>query len=293
MNKSGKRRKERVAATCEDSVVIEPTSRHTHTVILLHGLYCRGDDFQTLPEKMIELFGPDFEPMKGIKYIFPNAPIRTISWPDGPESDVPSWYNYFTCKCGEEEDDEIDMSHWHQVSNKIHDLIAEEVANLGDPGKIILGGNSQGGTIACNVALTSEHTLGALFILRSCLLSYTKVNPDWNQLPVYIFNAELDSTFIPALTSKRFQQFDDRGFSTTTWVEKDLRHEDESVCELLFSAKWIGKVFFDANAEVTTKDRPNGPSPEEDDEAGDEEDDGEDAEVTTKDKRTDHCCCLS
>eukprot|EP00928_Gymnodinium_smaydae_P011503 TRINITY_DN14236_c0_g1_i2.p1 TRINITY_DN14236_c0_g1~~TRINITY_DN14236_c0_g1_i2.p1 ORF type:complete len:293 (-),score=38.33 TRINITY_DN14236_c0_g1_i2:318-1196(-) len=249
----------------EEDLIIEPTGKHTHTVILLHGLYCRGSDFEQVPSLLVQLFGERAE-TSGIKYIFPNAPIRTISWPDGPEEGVPSWYNYFTCKCGEESDDEIDMEHWNEMTEKMQNLIKAEVNELGNASKIIIGGNSQGGTIACNVALTSEYELGALFILRSCLLSYTPVLKDRNALPVHIFRAELDTTFIHALTQKRFQQFIDNGFRVTEWVEKDLGHEDDSLCELLYCAKWIGQVYFGWDAEITHRDRPDGPAAEEEEE---------------------------
>jgi len=257
-----------------DDVIIPPVGPHTHTVILLHGLYCRADDFEKIPAHMKALFGEDLPEASGIKYILPNAPVRTITWgqlPEDHEEGVPAWYDYFTCKCGEMEDDEIDMNQWHDLSDKIHLCIEEEVQELGDPSKVIIGGNSQGGTVACNVALTSKYTLGGLFILRSCLLSYTDVKEDWKSTPVYIFTAELDDTFIAALTSQRFSKLKEAGFNVVQWVEKDLRHEDDSKCELLYTCKWIAEVFFNKKVEVTEVDRPEGPSPEDEDDSEQED----------------------
>jgi hypothetical protein len=71
--------------TSEDPgfVVIEPSGPHTHTAILLHGMYCSpesSDTFVGLPAAIKSL-----GLLPGIKYVFPHAPRRTISWPTGPE----------------------------------------------------------------------------------------------------------------------------------------------------------------------------------------------------------------
>merc|ERR1711924_81127 len=262
LSKRGRHGKDCVATSGgSPDLIIVPNGTHTHTVILLHGLYYDGESFAPLPQKLQELFGETCAGAKGIKYIFPNAPLRTISWPDGEEEGASSWYNYFTRRDGELEDDEIDISHLREETKKIHNLINEEVKKLGDPRRIILGGNSQGGTVACNAALTCEQIVGGLLILRSNLLSLTTVDKAWNSLPVYIFRAELDDIFCHELTAQRFKQFVDNNFMVTEWVEKNLSHTDESVCELLYSAKWIGKCFFGIDARVKIADRPDGPSP--------------------------------
>ena len=36
---------------------VPPGGAHTHTVIMLHGCYCEGTDFETLPQLMQELGG--------------------------------------------------------------------------------------------------------------------------------------------------------------------------------------------------------------------------------------------
>ena len=76
------------------ALIIEPTAEHTHSVILLHGMYCTGDMFEQMPRIMSELGGQP----SGIRWIFPNAPSRTISWPSGSEDGVTAWYNYYTYK---------------------------------------------------------------------------------------------------------------------------------------------------------------------------------------------------
>merc|ERR1719453_3051082 len=93
-----------------NAVVIEPKGgEHTHTVILLHSMYNQGSDFADVPN-CLELLGARPEDAGGIKYIFPNAPKRAISWPAGTEHNVSAWYNYYTDMSGEDQHDEIDES---------------------------------------------------------------------------------------------------------------------------------------------------------------------------------------
>ena len=84
-----------MAAYLEDVVVVEATATHTHTLIMLHGMSYDATMFETLPE----LMGAH---AASIRFVFPNAPSRTIDWPlpKGPEDDVAAWYNYFSSRGG-------------------------------------------------------------------------------------------------------------------------------------------------------------------------------------------------
>ena len=85
--------------TSEDpgEVVVPPRGAHTHTVVLLHGMYSPPGDcdmFKALPAYV------NFLGTAGVKFVFPLAPRRNISWPTGTEPNVASWYNYFTRRDG-------------------------------------------------------------------------------------------------------------------------------------------------------------------------------------------------
>jgi predicted esterase len=54
----------------EDHIVIEPTQKHTGTLIVLHGITSCGKDMKNLLVSMI---------FPSVKYIFPAAPTRYIS----------------------------------------------------------------------------------------------------------------------------------------------------------------------------------------------------------------------
>merc|ERR1712185_501613 len=100
---------------------------HTHTVVLLHGMYCPPDKCSTftgLPQ-YLERLGSD-----GVKFVYPRAPRRTISWPSGPEPNVESWYNYFTQRDG---------LHLFSQTSRLHAILDREVALLGgDARRVIL-----------------------------------------------------------------------------------------------------------------------------------------------------------
>jgi len=79
-------RPRRVSSEDPGALVIEPTGPHTHTVVLLHGMYTAPEDSDTmmeLPQSVARVGLP------GCKYVFPRAPRRTISWPTGPEASGP------------------------------------------------------------------------------------------------------------------------------------------------------------------------------------------------------------
>lgn len=57
---------------------------HTLSVIVLQGMYSNY-------QEMIYL-----KRIKNIKFIFVDSKQMTIDWPQGKESNVKSWYNYYT-----------------------------------------------------------------------------------------------------------------------------------------------------------------------------------------------------
>ena len=142
----------RAALEGRDCTVFLPTGTHTHTVVLLHGMYCppsKCPSFIDLPE-YVERLGMD-----GVKFVYPHAPRRTISWPTGPEPNVSSWYNYFTQRDGHAEwHDELDELQLQSQTSRLHGILDREAALLGgDARKVMLGGSSQGGTVALHAAL--------------------------------------------------------------------------------------------------------------------------------------------
>ena len=70
-----------------DCVAIEPTEKHTHTVIWMHGLGASGNDFlDIIPELNI----PN---VKNVLFLFPNAPVQPVTLNGGVA--MRSWYDIY------------------------------------------------------------------------------------------------------------------------------------------------------------------------------------------------------
>ena len=108
----------RVTSEDPGEIVVSPKSGvHTHTVVLLHGMYCPPGEcemFKGLPSYV------GFLGVSGVKFVFPHAPRRTITWPTGPEPNVTSWYNYFTRRDGDERDHDV-LDEGHLASQERRD----------------------------------------------------------------------------------------------------------------------------------------------------------------------------
>lgn len=184
----------------------------------------------------------------GVKFVFPHAPRRTITWPTGPEANVASWYNYFTRRDGDErEHDVLDEGHLASQTRRIHSILDRETSLLGgDATRVLLGGSSQGGTVALHAALSYGRPLGALVCLRSCLVDSVTVPKDRrnasHRTPVFVFAAGEDSVYAPRLQRRGYSLLEAAGFHIEWHVEPRLNHWTDSRNELRCTAAWISRV---------------------------------------------------
>jgi len=241
-------------------LVIRPTSEHTHTVIMLHGSYYDGkefDDLASLVKKEAERHGVSGS--AGIKYIFPNSPLN--------EYGENFWYDYLANDDDEApemqcDNDLISIEQWEAQTQRIADIVATEVQALGDARRVILGGNSAGGTVAIHVALHHcAEPLGALLCLRTCPMRHTlgpappvpvTGEPDGSMLstcktigiPVFVYQAGKDDTYVPALQARNYGFIETAGFSVWTKVKPNGKHDEDDPEENPQVAEWIVSIFF-------------------------------------------------
>ncbi|KAL1524791.1 hypothetical protein AB1Y20_019672 [Prymnesium parvum] len=234
----------RVTAEDPGELVILPTEAHTHTVILLHGMYCAPEDnalYNALPAYL------GFLGVRSIKFVFPRAPRRTVTWPTGPEANVLSWYNYFTRRDGCLEHDEIDQAHLESQSRRVHAILDREAQLLGgDVSRIVLGGTSQGGTVSLHAAISYGRPLGGLLCLRSCLVETVTVPRDRRsavcKTPVFVFVCGEDSVYAPPLVARGYSLLEASGYHVEWHVEPRLIHWEDCRNELRCVASWIYRV---------------------------------------------------
>ena len=248
--------------------------KHTHTVILLHGLYGSGIEFQALPGLLDSLMRrvhinsrddrDDESIWDGVKFIFPTAPVRSISWPTGPETNVQSWYDYFTDCSGKNEFDKINTEHLEEMTTVLIERIHEEMVLIernntgshgdghGDARRVMLGGCSQGGTVALHAVLSRSWSLSPYVVaLRTIVLEETTLAAaqvvSSNPLTVQLFSAEMDKVFVEKLRKRSFQALENIGHHVCRHVEVGLDHVSDSMMELYFVAKRISIDFFNVD----------------------------------------------
>ena len=156
-------------------MIVPPTAEHTHTMFLLHGFTANGEDLHR--RWMSGLNKQMSDRLANVKFIFLNAPTRAIScYGKASRPRHQAWHDYFTDHGGEDGlpdlEEEIDARHLAQARTAVRRRVMAEIEALGgDPRRVALGGHSQGGCTAYDVALSLPVTIGGLFASRCHLYS--------------------------------------------------------------------------------------------------------------------------
>lgn len=137
--------------------IIEPSSAHTHTAILLHG---RGSDGPEFADELAETVAPGQTPLverfTGWRWVFPSSQEL---WSTAFEETMPAWFeaHSLTDPTAREE---LQMGGIRQSVDYLRGIIDQEAARLGgDSKKVVVLGISQGGAIGM-LTLLSQGGLG-------------------------------------------------------------------------------------------------------------------------------------
>ncbi|MEM6998634.1 MAG: carboxylesterase [Pseudomonadota bacterium] len=141
----------------QDAVIIEAKSDHKASVIWLHGLGADGHDFEAIVPEL------NLSDELGIRFIFPNAPIRPVTINGGMS--MRAWYDVKSANLRELEDiDAITES-----STLINHYIDTEIEKGIPANEILLAGFSQGGAITLHAGLRYPQALAGLLALSTYL----------------------------------------------------------------------------------------------------------------------------
>ena len=196
-----------------------PVKDHKYTLIMLHGMNTNNESLIGVTYKLIKKY-------KNIKIILPNAPKRTINWCDQPDKNVSAWYNYFTCNNNKMEHDIIDRMQFHQEVERINKIINKEIKLLDNKSEnIIIGGVSQGGTLAFHIGLNYHNKLGGIIGIHTILMNnVTPISKDCNNIPIYLFSGKKDEIYNIKLQRKSLDNLRKLKYKIIWHIEKKLKH---------------------------------------------------------------------
>ncbi|KAF2973013.1 hypothetical protein GQX73_g528 [Xylaria multiplex] len=154
---------EQKARTDRATYIVEPRSKHSHTIILLHGLSSNGEKFgrEFLETGKTSAGRTLLDLLPGARFIFPTAKRRRSSafgrrkltqWFDIARLQDPSYGK------------QTQLQGLAESAVEIRELIRREMEVAGVPSaNIILGGISQGCAMSLSVLLSLEYPLGGYF----------------------------------------------------------------------------------------------------------------------------------
>ena len=148
--------------------VTEPyATEHKSTAVMLHAMYGSPRDFDGVAKRLA---------VRGVKTVALASPRRTVHWPTGAEEDVAAWYDYYTCRDGQDEHDIINIRHLDAQAGRLQNIVCREAATLekhGGVSKVSLVGSSQGGTVVLRLLScfpSVHHLVDSVVCLRTCPL---------------------------------------------------------------------------------------------------------------------------
>ena len=134
----------------------EPSSPATASVILLHGLGADAHDLYPLPPALG--LPPDLQ----VRYVFPSAPRLPVTINMGMI--MPAWYDIRAIGPGGQ-----DAAGIRRAAGWIDELIAREADRGVPPGRIVLGGFSQGGAMSLFTGVRCREALAGVICMSGYL----------------------------------------------------------------------------------------------------------------------------
>ncbi|KAI0307202.1 Phospholipase/carboxylesterase [Multifurca ochricompacta] len=146
-------------------LIFNSITKHTATVIFLHGL---GDTGHGWGDSVSSVFRYDTS-LSHVKWILPHAPSMSVTANFGMQ--MPAWFDitHFDFETAEDEDGML------RTVSSVNRLISAEVSSGIEPGRIVIGGFSQGAAMSLLTGLTNERKLGGIVSLSGWLVLRNKM----------------------------------------------------------------------------------------------------------------------
>ncbi len=171
---------------------------------------------------------------ESIKFIFPEASLMDIDYPNNKQYNIQSWYNYYTCYNNINKIDKINIEDFENSTNRIINIIYNEAFILNSFKNIYLIGVSQGGTLIFNVLNKLPRNIGGLFIIKSIYMDkYIKLKKNV-KTPIFIFSGNNDEVYNIKLQKLCFEKLKKRKYNIKWTIINDLDHHKKSNKEYKF-----------------------------------------------------------
>lgn len=207
-----------------------PKNKHTATVIFLHGLGDTGHGWLQHFSEIVK---------SHVKVLCPNAPVKPVTLNGGFE--MPSWFDIKSLSFDGEEDEQG----LKNSTERVHELIETEIKNGISSERIVVGGFSQGGSVALHAFLTSDKKLAGCIGLSTFLSQHRKfpsMCKDVNKKSrVFLGHGKADPvvryTFGEMTSSKlkkfyedvKFESYDNMGHSSSPKEISDVKKQIEKM----------------------------------------------------------------
>jgi len=205
--------------TSVPAIVVPAATRHTATLIFLHGLGDTGYGWSSIAENFRLRRKFDEAAM-----IFPHARPMPITCNMGMV--MPGWYDIKDF--GNLPNAEEDQAGMLQSVSTINKIIGEQVDKGISPERIIVGGFSQGGVIALMTGLCSERRLGGIIALSSylplCDRIATMLTEKGKKVPIFMGHGKRDQVVRYEWGMESKELLDQMGLEVTWRAYDDLQH---------------------------------------------------------------------
>lgn len=185
-----------------NALQIDTGPEPTHSVIWLHGLGASGHDFESLV--------PEFAFAKDtpVRFIFPHAPEQPVTVNGGMV--MPAWYDILAMDI----DRKIDVEQLKKSSDLVAEFIEAEIARGVPSENILVGGFSQGGAVAYELALSYPKPLGGLFALSTYFATADtiKLSEANLKLPIFVAHGSFDPVVPEALGHTAVKRLETMGY---------------------------------------------------------------------------------
>lgn len=188
--------------TALNTLQIDTGDNPQTTIIWLHGLGASGHDFEpVVPEFR-------FSQEQPVRFIFPHAPELPVTINGGMV--MPAWYDILAMDV----DRKVDTEQLRASAGMVAELIQQERERGIASENIILGGFSQGGAVAYELALSYPERLGGLFALSTYFATADSIQLSEanRKLPIFIGHGQFDPIVAEHLGLAAQQKLQELGY---------------------------------------------------------------------------------